>query len=152
MGTMLLGSVPTPPRKPRSWTRTQSATHNATATYTAGRTTRGIPAQKAIPIAARRTTTTRLMPHPWDESRRPNARKVDAKGPGWVVCDIWRTMVVSVPGLDPRTAPCQNPRPGQAWRTAMPTRNRPVPRSTSRPSLGLDHARSGRATRAPAAQ
>ena len=82
MGTMLLGSVPTPPKKPRSWTSTQSATHSATATYNAGRTSRGVAVHNAVPVAARRTTTTRLTPHPWAASKGPNARNQDASTPG----------------------------------------------------------------------
>ena len=149
---MLLGSVPTPPKKPKSWTKIQSARHNATATHVAGHTTRRLAVQNAIPIAASMITTKRLTPHPWAASNRPNPLTADANGPGWGVWAMSRTMAVSVPVLVPRTEPCQEPRPGHACKTAMPIRNRPVPRRISRPNLGLDQVLSGRATRAPATQ
>jgi len=68
---------------------------------------------------------------------------------GWGVWAIVWTMPARVPG--PRPAiPCQNPRPGQACRTAIPARNTPNPASTARPSRGVRQLRSGSATRAPA--
>ena len=46
---MLFGSVPTPPRKPRSSTRIQSARQRTTAASTAHLTTRGTPVRKSGP-------------------------------------------------------------------------------------------------------
>ena len=57
---MLFGSVPRPPRKPRSWTSTQSARQNTIPNHTAYLTSRGRPVRKAAPIAASAITTTRL--------------------------------------------------------------------------------------------
>ena len=48
---MLFGSVPSPPRKPRSWTSTQSARQNTMPNHTAYRTSRGRPVRKIAPIA-----------------------------------------------------------------------------------------------------
>ena len=49
IGTMLFGSVPTPPRKPRSSTRTQSARQRTTPATTPQRTTGGSPGEERGP-------------------------------------------------------------------------------------------------------
>ena len=63
-GIMLFGSVPRPPRNPRSWTSTQSARQNAIPDHIAYLTSRGRPVRKAAPIAASAITTTRLTAKP----------------------------------------------------------------------------------------
>ncbi len=70
---------------------------------------------------------------------------------GWGVADICCTIPRSVPGVASwPSCPCQKPRPGQAWRTAIPTKKRPMTERTVLPSRGLDHVLSGRAMSTPA--
>ena len=82
IGNMLFGSVPTPPKNPKSWTRIQSARHKTTAAQIAGRTTLARAVQKAPPMAAKTTTTTTFTAHPCDASKRPKARTIDARETG----------------------------------------------------------------------
>ena len=104
-------------------------------------------------MPARATTAKRFTAQPCAASKRPKAATQEAMNGGWGVWAICWTIPVSVPaGAEGRAWPCQKPRPGQAWRRAMPTKNRPMTRRTTLPSRGLDHALSGRATRAPAKQ
>ena len=110
---MLFGSVPRPPRKPRSCTRTQLARQNTIPNATAYLTSRGRPVRKIAPIAASAITTTRLTAKPWRSANVPKPDSRDDRTCGCVVPDIDWTIPASVPGL-PSTVPCQNPRPGQA--------------------------------------
>jgi hypothetical protein len=146
---MLLGSVPRPPRKPRSSTSTQSARHSTVKATSTGRISRGRPLRNAAPVTPSAATATRLTANPCAAVKEPKlATQADRKR-GCEVPAIEVTMLVSVPAC-PRDVPCQNPRPGQACSTAMPTRNNPVPAIISRPSRGVRQARSGSAIRAPA--
>jgi hypothetical protein len=61
---MLLGSVPTPPQKPRSCTRTQSARHTAEATRSGRRRAPGFAVIRAAPVRASATTAKKLAPQP----------------------------------------------------------------------------------------
>ena len=97
------------------------------------------------------TTTTRLTAHPWAASNDPNERSHDENTEGWDTWLIWATMAVSVPGVAPGWAwPDHDPRPGQAWRTPIPMKKTPIPRSTHRPRSGLSQAESRSATSTPA--
>ncbi len=151
IGSMLLGSVPRPPRKPRSSISTQSARHSTVKAIRAGRISRGCPLRKTAPITASAATTTRFTANPCAASSEPNPLTQADRKRGWGVAAMDWTMPVSVPAR-PRELPCQNPRPGQACSTAIAARNTPVPARISLPSRRVRHARSGSAIRAPAAQ
>ncbi len=151
MGTMELGSVPTPPKNPKSWTRIQSARQSTAPTITPMRTDRRLPLRKQVPTPTRRTTTAALTSQPCPAWNEPNERTHEAVTEGWDTRDISRTMPVRVPGgPDPGARPDQKPRPGHACRTPMPTKKAPIPRRSPLPSRGVSHDESGRATRAPA--
>ncbi len=102
-----------------------------------------------MPISA--TTTTRLTAQPWAASKDPNERNHHENTEGWDTWLIWVTMAVSVPDAAPAWAwPDQDPRPGQAWRTPIPMKKAPVPRSIHRPSSGVSQLESRRASSTPA--
>ena len=79
---MLFGSVPSPPRKPRSSTSTQSARHNTAAPTTAKSTSRGRPLSSPTPTAPSASTTNRLTAQPWAASKDPNEPTHEPKNPG----------------------------------------------------------------------
>ena len=79
---MLFGSVPRPPKKPKSWTSTQSARHRTPAASTAARTSRGRPVSSAAPIAASAITTNRFTAKPCAVSKEPNAETSADKARG----------------------------------------------------------------------
>ena len=95
---MLFGSVPSPPKNPKSSISTQSARHSTTKAMTAGRTSRRCPMTKAAPIAASATTTTRLTANPCASSKAVNAPTQPARKAGCGVCAISPVMPASVPG------------------------------------------------------
>ena len=128
IGNMEFGSVPTPPRKPKSSTRTQSARQNGTNATRPARASRGRPLKNSPPMVARTTTAKRLTAHPWAATKFSKDETHEDRNPGCGVWAIVRTMPVSVP---PR--PCQKPRPGHACSTAIPIRNTPLNPSTTRP-------------------
>src|ERR1700677_2406915 len=72
---MLFGSVPWPPRKPRSSTSTQSARQNTAAPMTAIRASRGSEraalTQNAAPAAASASTATRFTANPCESVKLP---------------------------------------------------------------------------------
>ena len=119
---------------------------NATST---GRISRGRPLRNAAPVMASAATTTRLTANPCASSKVVKALIQADRNPGCEVPAIDPVMPARVPGW-PLDVPCQNPRPGQACSTAMPTRNSPVPAMVSRPSRRVRQARSGSAISAPA--
>ena len=127
---MLFGSVPRPPRKPKSSISTQSAKHSTRNAARAGRTTSRRPVRNEAPITASAITATRLTAKPWSRTTelKPDTR-LDRKCGCDVPAIVW-VMPVRVPGWLP-TWPCQKPRPGQACSTAMPIRNSPNPASSS---------------------
>ena len=147
---MLFGSVPSPPRKPRSCTSTQVARQSTIPDHTAYLTSRGRPVRNRAPVAASASTTTRLTAKPYLVATDPKLASSDDRARGCGVADICRTIAASVPGF-PCIVPCQKPRPGHAWSSAIPAKNTPVPASSRRPSRGLRQASSGRAISAPAA-
>ena len=146
---MLFGSVPRPPRNPRSSISTQSARHSTAKPARTGRISRGRPDRNAAPVTASAATTNRFTANPCAWSNAVKALTQADRKPGWEVWAIDPVMPASVPGW-PWAVPCQNPRPGQACSTAIPIRNAPVPAVVSRPSHGLYQARSGSAISAPA--
>ena len=85
---MLFGSVPRPPRKPRSCTCTQSARQNAIPNATAYLTSRGRPVRKIAPIAASAITTTRLTAKPLLAANEPKPDTRDDRKCGCGVPDI----------------------------------------------------------------
>ena len=82
---MLFGSVPRPPRKPRSCTSTQSARQNTIPNHTASLTSRVRPVRKIAPIAASAITTTRLTAKPWLAVNEPKSESRDDRKCG---CDV----------------------------------------------------------------
>ncbi|MGH3292427.1 MAG: hypothetical protein ACRDP7_11515 [Trebonia sp.] len=103
---MLLGSVPRPPRKPRSWTRTQSARHGTAAAISASRISRRRPASSAAPVAASTITTNRFTAKPCAMSNAPNAETMADSACGCEVCATPAIMPARVPGW-PWMVPCQ---------------------------------------------
>ncbi len=148
-GIMLFGSVPRPPRNPRSSISTQSARHSTVNPARTGRISRGRPDRNTAPVTASAATTTRLTANPCASSKVVKALIQADRKPGWDVCAIDEVMPARVPGC-PCAVPCQKPRPGHACRTAMPIRSNPRPPRTARPSRRLCQARSGSAISAPA--
>ena len=146
---MLFGSVPSPPRKPKSWTSTQSARQNTRPNHTAYRTSRGRPVRNTAPIAASAITTTRFTAKPLLAANAPNLATSADSACGCGVEAICWTMPARVPGW-PWPVPRQNPRPGQACSTAMPMKNSPIPPSSSLPGRAVRQASSGSAMSAPA--
>ncbi len=71
---MELGSVPNPPKKPRSSTRTQSARHSDTSATRPPRPSRGRPLSSRPPMVARATTAKRLTAHPWAATKDAEGR------------------------------------------------------------------------------
>ena len=82
---MLFGSVPRPPRKPRSCTSTQSARQNTIPNQTAYLTSRARPVRKAVPIAASAITTTRLTAKPLLAANEP---KRDSRADRKCGCEV----------------------------------------------------------------
>ena len=150
---MLFGSVPWPPRKPRSSTSTQSARQNTAAPMTAIRASRASEraalTQNAAPAAASASTATRLTANPCDPVKLPKPETITSSG-------------VRLRGprhrLDHRrqrarlaaSLPCQKPRPGQACSSAMPRKKTPLPPRMSRPTAGRSQLRCGSSSSAPA--
>ena len=97
-GIMLFGSVPSPPRNPRSSISTQSARHSTIPAATAARTTRRSPVRKAIPSAASAITANRLTANPCAASKDPKLATRADRTCGCGVWDMVATMAVSVPG------------------------------------------------------
>ncbi len=127
---MLLGSVPSPPKKPKSSTRTQSARQSPTITTTVSRSSPGHrpPAvSRPVPIAASAITTNRF-------TAKPCAPVNDAK---------LRTQPARQRGL--RRARHGLDHAGQ--RAAAPVQ-RALPEATSGPGLQHRHAEKERAQRA----
>ena len=149
IGIMLLGSVPSPPKNPMSWTSTQSARLSTVRAAMAGKSTGRQPLSRASPISASAATTNRFTANACAPANVLNALiSVDRE----CGCGVWAidwAMLASVPGL-PCTVPCQKPRPGQACSTAMPAKNAPITARMPRPSRGLRQAVSGKAMSAPA--
>ncbi len=110
---MLFGSVPRPPRKPRSWTSTQPARQNTIPDHTAYLTSQVRPVRKAAPSAASAITTTRLTAKALLVANEPKADSKAERKCGCGVPDMSRTIPARGPGW-PCTVPCQKPRPGQA--------------------------------------
>ena len=61
---MLFGSVPSPPKNPKSWTRTQSARQNTAVAMTTQRSTRPRVTTSPTPIPPRRGTHKALTQNP----------------------------------------------------------------------------------------
>ena len=85
---MLFGSVPSPPRKPRSCTSTQSARPNTMPNHTAYRTSEGRPVRKIAPIAASTITTTRFTAKPLLAANDPKPDSQEDRKRGCGVEDI----------------------------------------------------------------
>src|SRR5450755_2148037 len=103
---MLFGSVPSPPKKPKSWARTQSARHNTASAMTAARLSHGRDLGKpgnaatanATPRTASPATTTRFTAKPCARTREPNPETRSDSAFGCGVVDIDWTIEVSDPG------------------------------------------------------
>ena len=151
---MLLGSVPSPPKKPKSSIRTQSARQSTTITMTVRRSSPGRPppaVSKPAPTAARAVTASRFTAKPCAAVKDAKLLTHPANRAGCGVSAMDLTIPVSVP-LPPCSVPCQKPRPGQACSTAMPRKKVPSTARMARPSCGVRQLRSGAAISAPAAQ
>jgi len=151
---MLLGSVPSPPKKPKSSISAQSARQSSTVATTVRRSSQPgarPAASRPAPVAPRAVTANRLTANPCAAVKDAKLLTHPAKSDGCGVAAMDLTMPVSVPG-PPCSVPCQKPRPGQAWSTAKPRKNPPVTARTVRPSRGVGQPRRGRAIRTPAAQ
>ena len=99
---MLFGSVPWPPRKPRSSTSTQSARQNTAAPMTAIRASRASEraalTQNAAPAAASAITATRFTANPWDSVKLPKPETITSSACGCGVPAIDWIIAVSEPG------------------------------------------------------
>ena len=150
---MLLGSVPRPPKNPRSWISTQSARHSSVKPMIAGRTSCRRPLANAKPITASADTANRFTANPCPTANEPNPATQSDRNFGCGTADIDRTMSASGsaasrgprpesaprPGLQHRHPGQEQPQPGQD----QPARPRGLPRP--RPPRG------GRPTRRPGA-
>ena len=125
---MLFGSVPTPPKKPRSSTSTQSARHRMIPAHTATRATAALLLKKPNPTAARQTTRNRLTAQPWAASKAAKARQ--PRGDERRLRRLGHLLHhggESARGIVTQLA-LPEARPGQACRTAMPVKKRPMPK------------------------
>ena len=95
---MLFGSVPRPPKKPKSWTSTQVARQSTTVAATAGNRTRRQAVTMASPIAASAITTNRFTANPCASSNAVNALIQPTMADGWFVWAIDWVMAASEPG------------------------------------------------------
>ena len=99
---MLFGSVPWPPRKPRSSTSTQSARQNTAAPMTAIRASRGSEraalTQNAAPAAVSASTAIRFTANPWDPVKLPKPETITSSARGCEVPAIDWIIAVSEPG------------------------------------------------------
>src|ERR1039457_6090114 len=95
---MLFGSVPTPPKKQKSSTSTQSAMHRTIPAQTATRVTEARLLKKPIPMAARQITRNRFTAQPCAASKAAKPASQEEMKAGWGVADISCTIPVSVPG------------------------------------------------------
>ncbi len=159
VGIMLFGSVPRPPKKPKSWTSTHTARQNTPSSDERGADQPLAPARRRDPARAgdgqgdERAAGHGQHQHGHQvhgeavgrderaEVRRPGA-------PARAGCEVLAmrlTIEVSEPGW-PCSVPCQNPRPGQACSTAIPARNTPMPPTSSR-GQATGCASTGRAAR-----
>ena len=135
---MLFGSVPRPPRKPRSSISTQSARQKTAAASTAIRASRASPrsalTQNAAPIAASAMTATRFTANPWAAVKFPNAETSEDSTRG---CDVacHRLDHAGQPARLPvrRPLPEAAPRPGLEQRHAEEEHARPAERQPSGP-------------------
>ena len=136
-GIMLFGSVPSPPKKPKSWTSTQSARQNTTQNHIGvAATSRASAGEEDRPDGGERDDrdeVDREARCSRRTCRRPTAATERKCGCGVEAID-W-TIAASGPGW-PCSVPCQKPRPGQACSTAMPMKKTPSPPSSSRPNRG----------------
>ena len=66
---MLLGSVPSPPKKPKSWMSTQTARQNTPAAMTAARATRLRLVSSPAPMTASAITANRFTAKPCATSK-----------------------------------------------------------------------------------
>src|SRR5450432_2319891 len=115
VGIMLLGSVPTPPRNPRSCTNTQTATHNTVPTTRAPDISCRRPVSSALPRTASDTTTTRFTAQPCCASNVANELISEDSACGCGVFDMVCAIEVRLPAVACGLAcPCQDPRPGHA--------------------------------------
>ena len=147
---MLLGSVPRPPKKPKSSISTQSARHSTNEMASAGLISRGRPVRNTAPVTASAMTANKLTANPCASSKAVKAvisadGYVRLRGGGHSSGHAGQRA-----GLAVRTVPCQKPRPGQACSTAMPSRNTPSPAMVTRPGSRDRQARSGSAISTPA--
>ena len=72
-GIMLLGSVPSPPKNPKSSMSTQSARHSTVKKIRAGRISLRCPLTNAAPVTASAATASRLTANPCATVKGPNA-------------------------------------------------------------------------------
>ena len=105
--------------------------------------------QNAAPAAASAMTATRFTANPWDCVKLPKPETMTSSACGCGVLSIDWIIAVSEPGW-PATLPCQKPRPGQAWSSAMPRKKTPLPARMSRPICGRSQLRCGSSSSAPA--
>ncbi|MCW2934804.1 MAG: hypothetical protein JWM19_5766 [Actinomycetia bacterium] len=117
-GIMLFGSVPSPPKNPKSWNSTHTARQNTTPAITAirpKRTTRtaspaGVPATiasapNARPSTASTITTARFTANAFPAVNVPKFATRRAMACGCGVCAIVATVLASGPLLLPRQKP-----------------------------------------------
>ena len=150
---MLLGSVPSPPKKPKSSISIQSARQSAIVAMSVTRPSQAGPRPAATvtrpaPVAASAITANRLTANPFVAVKDAKPRTHPAMRVGCGVLAMALTMPVSVPG-PPCPVPCQKPRPGQACSAAMPMKNAPATARIVRPIRAVAQLRSGRAIRTP---
>ena len=149
---MLLGSVPRPPKKPKSSISTQSARQSPTIRMTVSRSSPGRPppaVSRPAPIAASAITANRFTANPCAAVKDAKLLTHPANKAGCGVAAMDLTMPVSVLL---RPGPGQKPRPGQACSTAMPRKNAPSTDRVARPGSAVRQLRSGAAISTPAAQ
>src|SRR5665811_2069889 len=99
MGIIELGSVPTPPRNPKSWTKIQSARQTTAPATMPTRRSRRLPLTKEVPMPTRNRTANKLTAHPCEASNDPNDRTHDESRGGWEICAIALTRTATVRGL-----------------------------------------------------
>jgi hypothetical protein len=78
-------------------------------------------------MAARAITEKRLTAQPCAASKAAKLATQEDRNSGWGVDTMDLIIPVSVPATACAASwPCQKPRPGQAWSTAIPTKKSPM--------------------------
>ena len=106
IGSMELGSVPSPPRNPRSSTSTQSARQSTSEGNQTAQDQAPASAEEEDPRSSPGTSTAnRLTAQPCARTKEANDASHEERNEGWGVCAMVRTMPCQCPAVALPVAP-----------------------------------------------